>query len=101
MTATAGGAHALRAQAARRTITERFLAAAQETKPSWTGALGLPAFLSLTSLRATRDGCLSFSLSIPSGNMAEVLPALVSMAGKPLAVTIEAMDTDDLDPFDA
>lgn len=94
--------HVQRAQAARRTISERFLAAAsQEAKPPWQGMLGLPAFLSLNSIRPTRDGSIAFTLVVPSEHMAETLPALVGMGGRPLAVTMEIIDTDNIEPFDA
>ena len=88
-----------RAEAARRTISERFLAAAATTQTTYEGPLGLPAFMSLRSIRTNNDGSLSFTLNVPAEHVPEMYLPLTTMCGMPLAVSLEVIDIDEDDPF--
>ena len=91
--------YVLRAQAARRAISERFLAAAQTAPAPHQGPLGLPAYLSLRSIRTNNDGSLSFTLQVPVEHVPDIYLPLTTMCGMPLAVTVEIIDIGDEDPF--
>lgn len=88
-----------RAEAARRTISERFLAATKTAQAAYQGPLGLPAFLSLRSIRTNNDGSLSFTLQVPAEHVPDIYLPLTSMCGSPLAVSLEIIDIDEDDPF--
>jgi len=95
-----GDAHVLRAEAARRTVADRFLAAATTSEPPGTLPLAFPAHMPLRTVRTTINGGIMFSLQIPPEFSPDAWQALVRMAGNPLAVTLEVIDPDEADPFD-
>jgi hypothetical protein len=90
----------LRRETARRTIAERFLAAATETAQTPDQEpMGFPAHMSLRSIRTGIDGSIIFSLQIPADFSPEAWAKLVHLAGYPLAVTLELINIDKEDPF--
>ena len=93
---------AVRALAARQAIAQRFLAAAQQAAvPAYEGPLGLPAFLSLRTIRTQHDGSLNFTLNVPAEHVPDIYLHLTTLCGQPLAVTLEPIDISSIEPYDA
>lgn len=93
--------NALRAQAARQAIAERFLAAVNDNPPATAdGPLAFPAFMSLKTIRVAHDGSLNVSLNIPAEHMNEIFLPLTAYCGHPLAVTMEVIDIEHIEPYD-
>ncbi len=88
-----------RAAEARAAISARFLAVAEETTrpPVPREPLGIPAHLSLKSMRFAETGVLIVPLYVPPEYAAELYPQLAALIGYPLAVSLEVMDLTDLD----